>query len=1061
MKLVWRRARAAWGLLLAAASAALVAVALVTGLSDYSRQAIEAGQRAMLAAAPAAERSLLISGSGGRDAAESAARDATVRRWFADGLGGAAVTVSAARHGTGRELTGELGTARTDDEPVFADLATLDGLPAHADLVAGGWPTAGASPAQVAVPERVAGALRLTAGTRVPMTDRRSGQAAEVVVAGVFRPRDPGDAYWQLAPAAVGAEESDRSSYGPFVLDPADFAHTFPGSTSISWLAEPNLTEVAPSRLPVVKQAVAAALVQVPEEAGLGSSAQSVTGLDRLIDRLGRADLVGRSALLTPLLLIVVLGGYALLLVAALLNEDRRGQTALLRARGAARGQLAGLAVREAMLVVLPAALLAPPLADLALRQVGGAGGLTGTRTGAVWTVALAATVGCLLAMVLPALRRAGSYVADLAARSRPTRAATVQRAGVDLALVLLALLAWTQLRQHASPLAGAGSQLGIDPLLAVAPTLGVLAGAVLALRLLPPATRFAERLVDRRPWTATMFGMWQAGRRPHAGPVLLLALAVGASTLAWSLVSTWERSHIDQADHQVGADLRVAERRGDAPADRAARLADVPGVARVLPAWRDEVRLGRTTLSTSVLALDAAAAADVARIADRLADEPPRELLARMVRDRPTPGGVALPADARRLTGTVRTPVRHPVAAQSIEVTALLTGADGLALRLPLATTDSAAPRAVRFAVALPTGPPLRLAGFQLDAGDAAASGYRLQVDQLRVEDAGGAARPVALTGDWALLGTASDEPAATRGVTAGGVDVEVPVTMVEGGPFANQPTVRFAVVPAGRIDAVPALVTPAVLAALDVRVGDVVPLALSGASLPVRVVGQLRGVPGAHNAPGAMLVDLPAAVEWLVRHRAAVRPVPEWWLRTDPDRHADAATAVGHLPDVTVLDRWATAEAAARDPYWRGARTGLLAAALGSVLLALVGLAVDVWATGRRRIGELAVLHTLGAGPPLLTRALLAEQTFLAGIGVAVGLLVGAAVGATMAPLVILTPAAGRPVPEAAFTVPWTPIGLTAAGLLAAALVCSAMLTTGLRQRLAAVQVRIGGER
>ncbi|TDB75606.1 FtsX-like permease family protein [Micromonospora sp. KC723] len=1066
MKLVWRRARAARGLLLAAATAALVAVVLVTGLSDYSRQAIEAGQRAMLAAAPAAERSLLISGSGGRDSAESAARDATVRRWFADGLGGAAVTVSTARHGTGRELTGDLGAARTDDDPVFADLATLDGLSTHADLVAGGWPTAGADPVQVAVPERVAGTLRLTTGTRVPMTDRRSGQPAEVVVAGVFRPRDPGAAYWQLAPGAVGTEEGDGSSYGPFALDPADFTRAFPGSTSVSWLVEPDLAGVAPSRLPAVEQAVAAAVTRVPEEAGLGSSAQSVTGLDRLIDRLGRADLVGRSALLTPLLLIVVLGGYALLLVAALLNEDRRGQTALLRARGAARGQLAGLAVREAGLVVLPAALLAPPLADLALRRVGGTDGLADLRlagggAGAVWTVALAATVGCLVAMVMPALRRAGSYVADMAARSRPTRAATVQRAGVDLALVLLALLAWTQLRQHASPLAGAGGRLGIDPLLAVAPTLGVLAGAVLALRLLPPATRVAERLVDRRPWTATMFGMWQAGRRPHAGPVLLLALAVGASTLAWSLVSTWERSHTDQADHWVGADLRVIERSGDAPADRAGQLTGVPGVAQVLPAWRDEVRLGRTTLPTTVLALDAAATADVARIADRLGDEPPRELLDRMVRDRPTPGGVALPAGARRLTGTVRTPVRNPVSAQAIQVAALLTRSDGLALRLPLATTDSVEPRAVRFAVALPAGSPLRLAGFELDAGDAAARGYRLQVDDLRVEDAAGAAHPVALTGGWSLVDTRRDEPAATRGVTAGGVDIDEPVAIVEGGRFASQPTVRFAVVPAGRIDAVPALVTPAVLAALDARVGDVVPLSLSGASLPVRVVGELRGVPGASDTGGAMLIDLPTAVEWLVRQRGTVRPVAEWWLRTDPDRHPAAATAVGALPDVTVLDRRATAEAAARDPYWRGARTGLLAAALGSVLLALVGLAVDVWATGRRRIGELAVLHTLGAGPPLLARALLAEQTFLAGIGVAVGLLVGAGVGATMAPLVILTPAAGRPVPEAAFTVPWTPIGLTAVGLLMAALACSAVLTTGLRQRVAAVQLRIGGER
>ncbi|MGN9803531.1 FtsX-like permease family protein [Micromonospora sp. L32] len=1065
MKLVWRRAYEARGLLAAAAVAALVAVALVTGLSDYNRRAIDAGQRAMLAAAPAAERSLLISGSGGRDAAEAAGRDRAVRDSVAGGLGGARVVVSAARHGTGRELTGDLGAARTDDDPVFADLATLDGLAAHAELVGGSWPAAGANPTQVTVPERVAGALRLTPGTRVPMTDRSSGRATDVVVAGIFRPRDPAAAYWQLAPGVSGGGDIG-DSYGPFALDPADFARTFPGSTSISWVVEPDLRSVASSRLPEVKEAVATAAVEVPEKAGLGSSAQSVTGLDRLIDRLGRADLVGRSALLTPLLLIVVLGGYALVLVAALLNEDRRAQTALLRARGAARNQLANLAVREATLVVLPAALLAPPLAGVALRGISGGEGTGGLRldsggAGAVWAVALAAAVGCLLAMVLPALRRAGSYVADMAARSRPTRAATVQRAGVDLALVLLALLAWTQLRQYSSPLAGAGGRLGIDPLLAVAPTLGVLAGAVLALRLLPPATRFAERFVDRRPWTATMFGMWQAGRRPHAGPVLLLTLAVGGSTLAWSLVSTWERSQRDQADHSVGADLRVTERGGAAPVDRAADLAGLPGVRAVLPTWRDEVRLGRDSLPATVLALDAGAAPDVALIADRLADRPPGELLGRLARDRGAPAGVPLPADARQLTGTLRTPVREPVTGQRIQASVLLTRADGLALQLPLATTDSLVDRPVPFAVDLPAGAAWRVAGFQAEAGDAAARGYGLRIDGLRVTDAAGTAQPVALTGEWSMVDAVGEAPVPTSAVTPGGVNADYDIALTEGGRFARQPTVRFAVVPAGPNTPVPALVTPQVLAALNVRPGDVVPLALSGASVPVRVVGELDAVPGATEAGGALLIDLPAATDWLVRHRAAVRPVPEWWLRTDDGGHAAAAAAIRELPGVTVLDRRAAAEEAAGDPYWRGARTGLLAAALGSVLLALVGLAVDVWATARHRLAEFAVLHTLGAGPPLLARAMLAEQTFLAGIGVAVGLLVGAGVGATMAPLVILTPSAGRPVPEAAFTLPWTPIGLTALGLLLAALACSAVLATGIRQRVAAAQLRIGGER
>ncbi|MFC0003998.1 FtsX-like permease family protein [Micromonospora siamensis] len=1067
MKLVWRRARAARGLLIAAIVAALVSIGLVTGLSDFNRRATDAGQRSVLAASPPEERSLLLSGAGGRDAAAFADRDRAVRGWLADGFGGAPVTVVAARSGTGRELTGDLGTVtRQGDDPVFASLALLDDLAGHADLTAGAWPVDGATPMQVTVPERVAATLGLTVGERVPLRDRSTEKTGEVVVAGTWRARDPGSPYWRLAPGANAARSGSDTSYGPFALSAADFARTFPGPTSASWLIAPDLGRVEPARLDAVRRAVAAAGTELPTAAGLGSSAQTVTAMDQLVDRLGRADLVGRSALLTPLLLIVVLGGYALLLVAALLHEDRRAQTALLRARGAARAQLAGLAAREATLVVLPAVLVTPFLAGEALHRVRPADGITlpAGNTTLVWAVALATAAGCLLAMVAPTLRGARSYVADMAAASRPDRSASVQRAGVDLALVGLAVLAWTQLRQYSGPLAGRGGALGVDPLLVAAPTIGVLAGAVVALRLLPPVTRFAERFVDRRPWTATMFGMWQAGRRPHAGPVLLLALAVGSSTLAWSLVTTGERSHLDQADHTVGADLRVTERNGTAPAGRAGELRALTGARTVLPAWRDEVRLGPKDLPTTVVALDAAHAGGVVRLADRLADEPVPALYQRLARARGAPAGVDLPPGTRRISGTVATPVERPLAPHPVRVSLLLTSPEGLAYRLPLGAADSSG-RPVRFAVDLPdvgTGT-LRLAGFEAAAGDAQGTAYGLRVADLRLAGADGAARLLQLAGGWRVTSEQAgpnDTATATGAGLTGrhdviGVDGSVTYDQVQ---YISYDRSRFTVVPDGTSPPVPALITPQVRAALSLRDGDTLNLQLSGVTVPVQVVGEVAALPSAAGA--GVLLDLPAATDWLLRERGGTRPVSEWWLATDPGGHRATAAAAAALTGVTVADRRATAEAAARDPYWLGARTGLLAAALGCVLLALVGLGVDVWATARRRLAEYAVLNTLGATPRLLARALLAEQAFLAGIGVGVGLLLGTGVGATMAPLLILTPAAGRPVPEAAFVLPWTPIGLTALGLLLTALAFSAAIALGIRQRVAAAQLRIGGD-
>ncbi|MEV4497213.1 ABC transporter permease [Micromonospora arborensis] len=1061
MKLVWRRAREARGLLVAAVIAALVAVALVTGLSDYNRRAVDAGQRALVAASPAEERGLLVSGSAGRDAAEFANRDKAVRAEFADGLAGVPVRVAVARYGTGRELTGSLGSVpRTGDDPIFASLATLDDLAAHAELTSGAWPQAGANPIQVSLPERAAGALGLTVGERIPVRDRATERRGEFVLAGTWRPHDPTDAYWLLAPGVGAGSAPSGTSYGPFTLDRADFEATFPGAVSASWLAEPDLGDVDSADLPDVRKALTAAGTTVPEAAQLGSSAQTATKMAGLLDRIGRADLVGRSSLATPLLLILVLGGYALVLVAALLHEDRRAQTALLRARGAARRQLAGLAAREATLVVAPAVLLGPLIAVEALRFVrpGGSAELSaaGGNTALVWAAAVATAVGCLVAMVAPTLRGAGTYVADMAARSRPNRAASAQRASVDLVLVALAVLAWVQLRRYASPLAGSNGQLGLDPLLVAAPTLGVLAGAVLALRVLPPLTRFAERFVDRRPWTATMFGMWQAGRRPHAGPVLLLALAVGGSTLAWSLISTGERSQVEQAGHTVGADLRVTERGGSAPPDRATQLAALPGVDRALPAWRDEVRVGRNDLPVTVIGVDPASAPGVVRLADRLADGPVSEQYQRMIAARGAPAGIELPADTRAITGTVRTPVSAAVRSLRVAVTLLVTSSDGLALRLPAVDADGDG-RATQFTVQLPDvgGARLRLAGFESDGGLAAGNAYRLQVDDLAVVKADGTTQPAELSGGWVMTALGV-KPTPVR-TTGTGFAAAHAVEVIPGGQFEYQPPTRFAVVPAGPGAAVPVLMTPAVREALSLRIGDSVDLTLSGVSLKVHLIGELASVPTTSGE--GVLLDLPAGVDALIQAGGTVRSTPEWWVSTD-DASA-AAQAASELPGVTVLDRKKVIESAAEDPYWRGSRTGMLAAALGAVLLAIVGLMVDVWATARRRLSEFAVLHTLGATPRLLARALLAEQAFLAGIGVGVGLLLGAAVGATMAPLVILTPAAGRPIPPAAFALPWVPIGLTAVGLLLAALAFSAFIAAGIRQRVAAVQLRIGGER
>lgn len=1025
-----RRARGAAALLLAAAGVALTAATLLAALTVYIRAVTEASVRTAVASADPAERSILVRGTAGPDPALQRQWDATLRQAFGHELGGVPVTVSGAGYGAGWAFAAPTGAARPDPSGVaYASILHVDDLRGHARLIAGRWAAPGASPVQVTLAEPVAGLMGRAVGDRIPLTDRRTGRATEVVVTGVWRPADAGDPYWRLVPEVATGVRPGSATYGPLVVDRADFEARFATSASAAWVVTPRLAATTLDEVTRVAAAAAAAGTGLPAPRGLDQSASAETGLSELAARLPRADLVGRSTLVTPALLIIILAGYALLLMAVVLAEDRRGETALLRARGASRGRLVGLAGREALLVVLPAAVLGPVLAvglvELASRAPALAAvlDLRPRLAASTWLVAAVAAAGCALAVAGPAARRGRAYAAELAARSRPHARSAVLRAGLDVVLLALAVLSWLQLRQYASPLAAAGSggALGIDPLLAAAPTLGVIAGAVLTLRLLPPAARLAARLAERMTDSAVVFGTWQAGRRSHAGPMVLVALAVATGTVSWCLAGTSERSVADQADLRAGADLRLVENAGVAPADRSAGLAALPGVAAALPGGRTGVSLGSGGATGDLVAVDAVAGARVLRIRDDLAGGDPDRLWRTLAAARPAPGDAAVP---RR--GTV-------TAGPGVRTTALVADPTGRQVRIPV-EPDTAG----RFTLTPPADGAWRLAGFLVEAPAAAAgSTVNWRLDGLDVP----LAEPA-----WQMADREFTVPAARPRPDALTATYRVP----------GSGRVDFAVVPAVAATPVPVAVTPAALAELRLRTGQSTTLTVGGALVDVTIAGMIAAVPGTDGSP-ALLADLPSLNAQLLGRRGVVSTPREWWLATRPGEHAAAAGAAARLDGVQVVDRRALA-AAGSDPFGIGARGALFGAALAAVLLAAVGVAVDVQATTRRRAGELAVLHALGAGPRLLTRSLLVEQAFLAGIGALAGLLTGVLVAIAVAPLLVLTPAAARPVPAPLPAVEWLRAAGTGGLLVVLALALTALAAVRLHRRLAAAPPTVG---
>src|SRR6185503_2565707 len=164
------------------------------------------------------------------------------------------------------------------------------------------------------------------------------------------------------------------------------------------------------------------------------------------------------------------------------------------------------------------------------------------------------------------------------------------QRLGLDIALLALTIVGLWQLRLYGSPLTRTiQSSLGLDPLLVAAPAIGILAGSVVALRIVPLLARGADALASRGRTLVGSLGARQLARRPlrYTRTALLLMLAISMGVFSVAYGSTWAASQRDQADFQVGADVRVTPaRRLDALPGWAIETAyaSIDGVAALLP---------------------------------------------------------------------------------------------------------------------------------------------------------------------------------------------------------------------------------------------------------------------------------------------------------------------------------------------------------------------------------------------------------------------------------------------------------------------------------------------
>ncbi|MGW5174770.1 FtsX-like permease family protein [Streptomyces sp. NPDC004082] len=1017
---------------LAAVLAVTLSATVLTALAAFSTAAGDAALRRTLAATDhRADTALRITADvpgGERDRA----RD-TVARQARAAYDGLPVTVRESERSVTYALPGG-----DRDRPDLTQLATLD--TGRVRLVSGRLPSAGtARRVAVAVPRVVAERLGVRAGDTLRLTGRLDSRALRVTVTGVYEPQDASDPYWRLDPLrGRGAATVSFTTYGPLLTSAEAFTTGRVATDSTAWsvTADTRRVTVADSgalRADVVR--ARAALRGAPE---LGGSAVVATKLPALLDQAATARSVAATSLLTAAVHLVVLATGVLLLVARLLRERRTAETTVLYARGASARALAAVAAVEAACLAVPAA----AVAVLAARPLAGLFAADAARaplTGAVFLVGAATSLAGAVVVLATATPTRGDG-ATARARALPGPA----RAGADLALVVLAAAAWLPLRSGDT----------LTPVAACAPALTLLAATVLMLRLLPWAARAAERIAARGRGAGAALACRQFARRPATAtaPVLLLVLTLATGLLAVGQNSSWRTSQHDQADHTVGAPLRVTDARPAGPG-QTGRVDGVPDLTTVAPVHRAEGP------QATMLAADTTALRSVVLLRPALADADP---LAAPATARPTVSGTraVLPPDARALLIDARTDRRESASAdgRATLLSVVVTDRHGTAYRLSAGGLPADG-RVHRLRAALDTtadttraapAGPLILTGIDAESAvpgrDRAAA---LRIEALHTARRGDTVRaldlPAALT--WSAdatvtRGTLDDPPRALRPRVDGNA-VTVGYRTGAADPASATVTVRLRPGAQPRVPAVlPALATDAYLRATGAHAGDTVDVTLSGETLRVRLAATARSFPTTGTG-GALVVDLAAADAWLTaRGRAPLAP-NEWWAGPAPGRTEQAAAALRAAhPGATVAVRDETVARLLADPLSGGVRGALWATAEAAVVLAALGLAAAWAATARVRRPEFAVLSALGAPRRLPMLLIAAENAAHLVTGLVSGTVLGVLLVHAVVPYTVRTATGARPVPTAVTDLPVPHVLLLLAAVATAPVVVTVLL-------------------
>jgi hypothetical protein len=1118
-----RRTRADWPIVAAVWLITLVAAALVAAGPIYWSAASTAGLRRTLADASVTETSIQVSLYG--SPAHVAAIDGKVT---ADLQGAVATVDGSVLRDVRSAATLILASRPWVREGDLGLLGFLDALPDHARLIDGSWPAETKDPSEpigVVVVDAVAKELHLAVGDQLSLVTQVGDETVVPVrLAGIFAVDAVTDPYWQGdAQLTSGITEGPGyRTFGPFLATPNDLLQRAPiVSVHAWWRTSPDLTRLTVDESPSLRVPLEA----LPDRlrADIGEAPTIATGLPAILGDAERSLLVSRTNLLMLMVQLGILATYAVILIASLLVDHRRIDTALLLSRGAGPWRVAGLALAEGLLLAIPAVLLGPWLAIAAVEALNVVGPLAdvGLRiaprvTQDAYVAAGAVGVVCVALLVLPAMLGARSFAAEQRGLSRQETRTFGQRMGLDIALLAVSGIALWQLRLYGAPLTRTvQGSLGMDPLLVAAPALCLLAGGVLALRVLPILAQGVEGAVSRRRDLVASLGSRQLARRPlrYTRSALLLIIAISLGVFTVSYAATWTSSQHDQAAYQAGADVRVLPgySLGGLPAwALPSAYAGLTGIERVSPVERISNGISFAAGSGDLLGIDADTAAGIVHFRADESASPLTDLGQALRKGRPDPRLALLPAGTAYLrisprldtsaihrtvidpdTGQVHFDPLDPALLADVRVSAsaLVRDAHGLLYRVESDPVPMEGPETAIVLPLQPTGErsalvvaqvgarlvgPVELAGLGVDVWLPDASGLTDgSVGVARVSTGGDPGGPwtdvaPASTGTWsARMGPGLQTLEAVPAGQVRGTAVQITGAGPQGiilGNGTGRPAARLSFLPAAIAsldEAVPVIANRAFLAATASAPGDTIAASVDGAVERLSITGVVDAFPTTDPERPLLILDEPTLGLLSLQATSNARVADEWWMAATDGRSEALAAALHDNPFdsarvVSLLDR---ARNLGTDPVALGTIGALAIGFFATLLFAIVGLTVSAAVSAHERRTEFALLRALGLSGRQLSRWLWLENGSLVLVSLLAGTVLGLLISWIALPFVTVTQRATTPVPSVIVDVPWVRIlGLDAASALA--LGAAVLVIGGVLRRLGLGSVLRMGE-